>query len=526
MEAQTRWRGGSRWRRRAPERPLMFSASLLCTALLFFFLLSYSAIPGSFFSPSAFSSSSSARGGASTRFPQCSGGSERPGASVGGRERFLWYAPHSGFSNQVAELKNAVLMAAILNRTLVVPPVLDHHAVVLGSCPKFRVSSPSDLRASVWDHMAELLRNRRFVSMGDVVDLSSLVSTSAVRVIDFRVFVSIWCGLDLGLACSASAPEAVLSSRNFQQCKALLSGLEGNVQDCIFPVEDDCRTTVWTYGQGDGTLDAFQPDKELRKKKKISYIRRRRDVYKALGPGSEAEKATVLAFGTLFSSPYKGSELYIDIHGLPANSPIQPSFLQSIEYLPFAQEILDAGREFALRKIKEPFLCAQLRLLDGQFKNHWKTTFSTLREKLKMLQAEHKGKDSQGPINIFIMTDLPLANWTGNYLGALVNNPKSYKLHSLHEGNELVMKASKMLMVAGHGLRAGFLPGSHNVMGKNKTCAPQQLPDILLYVEETVCSCATLGFVGTSGSTIAASIELMRRHHTCNSSPIIYMQDA
>lgn len=43
--------------------------------------------------------------------------------------------------------------------------------------------------------------------MGDIVDLFSLVSSSRVRVIDFRVFVSICCGLDLGLACSASAPE-------------------------------------------------------------------------------------------------------------------------------------------------------------------------------------------------------------------------------------------------------------------------------------------------------------------------------
>ena len=76
-------------------------------------------------------------------------------------EKFLFYSPHSGFSNQVSELKNAILFAAILNRTLIVPPVLDHHAVVLGSCPKFRVSSPSDLRANVWDHAIELIKERR-----------------------------------------------------------------------------------------------------------------------------------------------------------------------------------------------------------------------------------------------------------------------------------------------------------------------------------------------------------------------------
>lgn len=78
-------------------------------------------------------------------------------------ERFMWYAPHSGFSNQVSEFKNAILMAVILNRTLVVPPILDHHAVALGSCPKFRVLGPGEIRLSVWNHVIELLRNRRWV---------------------------------------------------------------------------------------------------------------------------------------------------------------------------------------------------------------------------------------------------------------------------------------------------------------------------------------------------------------------------
>ena len=40
-------------------------------------------------------------------------------------------------------------------------PVLDHHAVVLGSCPKFRVTDPASLRAAVWDHAMQLLREGR-----------------------------------------------------------------------------------------------------------------------------------------------------------------------------------------------------------------------------------------------------------------------------------------------------------------------------------------------------------------------------
>ncbi|GJT56050.1 coatomer subunit zeta-1-like protein [Tanacetum coccineum] len=82
------------------------------------------------------------------------------------------------------ETRCSVLMSVILNRTLVIPPVLDHHAVVLGSCPKYRLSGPKELR---------------YVS---VIDISSLVSESAVRVIDFRHFVSLFCDVNINYFCS------------------------------------------------------------------------------------------------------------------------------------------------------------------------------------------------------------------------------------------------------------------------------------------------------------------------------------
>ena len=78
-------------------------------------------------------------------------------------DKFLLYAPHSGFSNQLSEFKNAVVLAAILNRTLVIPPVFHHHAVALGSCPKFRVLGPREIRLAVWDHQIELLKAQRLV---------------------------------------------------------------------------------------------------------------------------------------------------------------------------------------------------------------------------------------------------------------------------------------------------------------------------------------------------------------------------
>lgn len=348
--------------------------------------------------------------------------------------------------------------------------------------------------------------------MGDIVDLSVLEG-SIVRTVDFRVFASSWCGLNMGNTCygglcCTSVSRMGSSSSDFDQCRSLLSGLHGNIDRCTYAVQEDCRTTVWTYKQDeDGILDSFQPDKELQKKKKISFVRKRRDLYNTYGPGSEAETATVLAYGSLFSAPYRGSQLYIDIHESPRDSRIH-SFIQKTEFLPFVPEIIRAGKEFAKNTIKEPFLCAQLRLLDGQFKNHWKMTFSALEQKIQSLQLEFKGL-----IHIFIMTDLPATNWTGTYLADLAKDKVSYKLYALQETDELIGRTAQRVMEAEHGLRSGFV--SHGGINKKEDCEPVLLPDVLLYIEESVCSCGSLGFVETVGSTIAESIKSMRKHGIC-----------
>ncbi|KAK4589149.1 hypothetical protein RGQ29_019940 [Quercus rubra] len=292
--------------------------------------------------------------------------------------------------------------------------------------------------------------------MADIVDISSLVSSSVIQTIDFRVFASLWCGV-----------------KDF---------------DCFNEtIGEDCRTTVWTYqiGEKDWVLDSFQPDEQLKRKKKISYVRRRRDVYQTLGPSSAAESATLLAFGSLFTSPYRGSELYIDIHEAPRDQRIQ-SLIKKIEFLHFVPEILSAGKEFADKNINAHFLCAQLRLLDGQFKNHWKATFLSLKQKVESLGQ------SPLPIHIFVMTDLPKGNWTGSYLGDLARDSDHFKLHFLREEDELVIKTSKIVVAAKHSLRFAFVPES--VGGLKKHCPSERLPDVLLFIEEAVCSCTSLGF--------------------------------
>ncbi|XP_031247906.1 O-fucosyltransferase 30 [Pistacia vera] len=485
--------------RRKPQHrsPFFFLSIFLFSIILFF--IAYTHIPKSLLSLS------STPNALIPKFPPC-----RTAKILTPHQRFLFYAPHSGFSNQLQEFKNAILMAGILNRTLIVPPILDHHAVALGSCPKFRVSSPTEIRMSVWNHTIELLRSGRYVSIADVVDISSLVLSSLVQVIDFRVFASSWCGVDTNLFCLNELNAYTSLFDSLKQCGYALSGLT-SIDKCLYAIDDDCRTTVWTYQNGseDGVLDFFQPDEQLKMKKKISYVRRRRDVFKALGPGSEAELATVLAFGSLFTAPYRGSELYLDISRATSDQRIQ-SLIKKIEFIPFAPEILTAGKKYALRTIKVPFLCAQLRLLDGQFKNRWKATFLGLKQKLDSLRQ--KGPQ---PIHMFVMTDLPEGNWTGTYLGDLAKDKDSFKLYFLREEDDLVKQTAKKLATAGNSLMYGsFSKKVHEVTATKKHC-PQRFSDVLLFIEETVCSCASLGFVGTAGSTIAESVELMRKFDAC-----------
>ncbi|KAI4369998.1 hypothetical protein MLD38_018386 [Melastoma candidum] len=430
--------------------------------------------------------------------------------------KFLFYAPHSGFSNQLSEFKNAALLSSLLNRTLVVPPVLDHHALALGSCPKFRVLPSRDIRLSVWESSLLLLRDNRYVSMADIVDVSPLVSSSTIRTIDFRVFASWWCGVKIEMVCSSQSTSLEPSVFNrLKECGSFLAGFGGNVDGCLYAIDKDCRNTVWTYGEDeeDGKLDSFQPDEQLKKKKNISFVRTRRDVFKTLGPGSEADRARILAFGSLFTAPYKGSQLYIDINKSSKDTRLQ-KLLEDTDFLPFAPQIVNAGKQFALNTIKVPFLCAQLRLLDGQFKNHWRATFSSLKEQIKSLR---QGASSR-TINIFVMTDLPEGNWSTTYLGELMRDKNNYRLHFLREGDDLVHDTGRELAAAGNGYRLGITPNGIRGLEEIKmNCSPQRLPDVLLYIEEVICSCASLGFVGTAGSTIADSIDLMRRQKICSS---------
>lgn len=283
----------------------------------------------------------------------------------------MLYSPHSGFSNQVGELKNALLIAALLNRTLILPPVFDHHAVSLGSCPKFRVHEPEQMRASAWSHISELIGTGRYVAIADIIDISAAVSLSLVKTIDLRVFVSLWCGVDVMSACSGPLCSSLstVASRwgTLESCGALLSRPEAHL-GCVYGVNEDCRTTIWVHGLEKS--DIFHPNgltkqqasleilnKGLKDGKgKKQYKKGYKDIVEVLGTGTKAARYEVLSFGSLFSSEYKGTQLHVDIH--PSMDSRYRMLFEAVKFLPFTPDIQNAGRLYAKQQIRHPFfLC-------------------------------------------------------------------------------------------------------------------------------------------------------------------------
>lgn len=66
-------------------------------------------------------------------------------------EKVIKYTIHGGWGNQVAGLRRALLVAAVLNRTLVVPPLMKHSELAYGACSS-KSTEPNAMRSK-----AELL---------------------------------------------------------------------------------------------------------------------------------------------------------------------------------------------------------------------------------------------------------------------------------------------------------------------------------------------------------------------------------
>ncbi|CAM6104787.1 unnamed protein product [Calypogeia fissa] len=464
-------------------------------------------------------------------------------------EKYMWYSPQSGFSNQARQLMNALKIAFLLNRTLVLPPVLDHFELEQGTCLGPLRDQP-ELRKLAWAAIAsrfEPASPRRYVSMADIIDLSSISST--VKTIDLRVFLALWCGIDISRTCSGpvcrtlarelqSMPRGSISS-----CAAQFFSAPGlhNGPNHIHEVDDDCRTTIWTSGESSTEKEyleelmrqQLQSDTTLPSNINASSINiKHKDVIETLGPASTAGGSFLLAFGTLFSRYYNGRTLMVDINAT-RHRKTMAHILTAIESQTFSVDILDAGRYFVQEKIVGPFFCTHVRLDDGVFTVDRETnTFGPLRQRLRQLE-EISNQITKKPLNVFLMTDLPREKWRGTYLHDMHVNPM-YKIYTMDGEEELLNDVIQKMDSHEYGLMHGFLPklkilrkvagnGEEDEIIRRWDLDMQKSSmsafSVRLFVEEVVCSCATLGFQGTLASTITRNILNMREAQMC---PIYY----
>lgn len=388
----------------------------------------------------------------------------------------------------------------------------------------------------------------RYTSIADVIDISS-ITPSKVKTIDLRVFLALWCGVDVkascgGTLCKTFAGEVLVWSE-YETCVQMLNPMPSAESNCcVYGVEDDCTSTIWTNNpkllknarvelrkdrlrrrsSKVTAVDQTEPPKLLNVRRRAERILNERwkaekvnttkielvDVRSSLGPNSAASISSVIAFGSMFSTVYKDVQSHIDITA-PSGDKDLDDLIRSLKLLSFSSEIVTAGKAYIHEEIAQAgFFCAQLRLSDGQFKNHWNATFQNLKAQLTSYRANWTTSTP-----IFVMTDLPSENWTKTELNDLLLDPRnSYQVHKLHSRNDLIQMASRRILTA----EAGFAVGSvsESVRGfrqhqeQPSVTADFKIPHVELAIEEVVCSCARLGFSGTRGSTIADSIRDLR----------------
>ena len=98
----------------------------------------------------------------------------------------LLYAAHSGFGNQELSMRRALLLAYVLNRTLVLPPLLHQSDLSFGP-PEVRCRNESwqrDLQSRATHIYAEKVRSEQYESLLQIYNVSELRDLG-MRVVDF-----------------------------------------------------------------------------------------------------------------------------------------------------------------------------------------------------------------------------------------------------------------------------------------------------------------------------------------------------
>ncbi|CAI5929300.1 unnamed protein product [Closterium sp. NIES-65] len=357
-------------------------------------------------------------------------------------EKFMWFASHGGFGNQVIQLVWGLRLAGLLNRTLIIPPKLSHFAKSsgIGRCDR-NPTKPDRTRHDAWGHYSDMMRGGKgYVSMADVLDFKTL-PPAFIRTIDLRHFAARFCHCDVAPACYGGACRQLTHGRHHDphsrkddkcmwECGAKL-GAQGGAskkwrkEGVLFPIDNTCKDTLWTVGNYASLKDlvAAVGEKEpaVPAFAHINVKHNRNEpvplnVFATLGDASPAKDSKVLAFPSLFHPRIADINLEWDDR-------VQ-AIREAPVSMPFTPPIMDLARDFIYNSIGRPFGCMQVRGTDGMFvkalKNTLKDAEATLKE---MLKRNPKAHAPPLKFPLFLMTDIPKASWKGTFLEHLGEFP-------------------------------------------------------------------------------------------------------
>ena len=131
---------------------------------------------------------------------------------------------------------------------------------------------------------------------------------------------------------------------------------------------------------------------------------------------------------------------------------------------------------------------------------------------------------ANGRLTLFIMTDLKRDKWNGTFLSRLgeggwdVKTGDVMAAEAADAGKRTVLKEYGLLANRVDRRSAGkLLPVLDASSNTQRVMSQLEAPtDVSLFVEQAICSCATLGFVGTRKSTASGHVNNMRTANICH----------
>lgn len=145
------------------------------------------------------------------------------------------YVPHSGFGNQIAALNNAIDAALAINATLLIPKLLHHHDLALGSCHIGIL--PTNRLASKYAQ----LKHRRLSIDKYIAVTEEVKTTTKEHVCAYSVNLDHACGWD---------PISLLQNKSFPSTTCIRLGSTfimrraTNHSECRTRVQERWRQTV------------------------------------------------------------------------------------------------------------------------------------------------------------------------------------------------------------------------------------------------------------------------------------------